>query len=141
MARWGYSPNIWALEFWNELGEAQPEIVAWHRKMSQDVRALDPNRHLLSTSTWQGNADKFAAVWDLPEMDFTQGHHYGALPGLTARIAEHLARWPKPFLNGERGGPRTRAADGRGLGPQDDSIGCTDSRTRQSAPSGRFAAW
>ena len=117
VARWGYSPHVWALEFWNELGEARPEIVAWHREMAQYVRTIDPNRHLLSTSTWQGNLDKFAAIWDLPEMDFTQGHHYGALPGLTARIAEHLARWPKPYLNGEGGGPPARTGDGQSLDP------------------------
>lgn len=117
LARWGYSPQIWALEFWNELGEARPEIVAWHREMAQYVRELDPNRHLLTTSTWQGNLDKFAAIWDLPEMDFTQGHHYGALPGMTARIAEHLARWPKPYLNGEGGGPPARDERGESLDP------------------------
>jgi len=120
VARWGYSPNVWALEFWNELGEARPEIVAWHREMAQYVRQLDPNRHLLTTSTWLGNVDKFAAIWDLPEMDFTQGHHYGALPGMTARIAEHLTRWPKPYLNGEGGGPPAKDPDGQSLDP--DSI-------------------
>lgn len=120
VARWGYSPNVWALEFWNELGEARPEIVAWHREMAQYVRQVGPNRHLLTTSTWLGNVDKFAAIWDLPEMDFTQGHHYGALPGMTARTAEHLARWPKPYLNGEGGGPPAKDADGQSLDP--DSI-------------------
>ena len=108
IARWGFSPHVWALEFWNELGGARPEIVAWHREMAQYVRTIDPNRHLLSTSTWLGNADKFAAIWDLPEMDFTQGHHYGALPGMTARIAEHLARWPQALSQRRRGADHRR---------------------------------
>lgn len=112
VARWGYSPNIWAFEFWNELGAARPEIADWHREMGRYLRQIDPNRHLVTTSTWTGNADKFAAVWDLPEMDFTQGHHYGALPGMVARIGEHLRRWPKPYINGEGGGPPARPEEG-----------------------------
>jgi hypothetical protein len=105
VARWGYSPHIWAWEFWNELGEARPEIVVWHKEMAQYLRGIDPNRHLITTSTWEGNADKFADVWDLKEMDFTQAHHYGTLTAMMPRIAHHLAHWPKPHIIGEGGGP------------------------------------
>lgn len=114
VARWGYSPNLWAIEFWNELGRAQPEVVAWHREMAQYLHEIDPNRHLLTTSTWDGNVNAFSAMWDLPEMDFTQGHHYGPLPAMTARIAEHVRRWHKPFVNGEGGGPSPRGGEGEG---------------------------
>jgi hypothetical protein len=114
VARWGYSPNIWAWEFWNELGEARPEIVAWHREMAQYLRDIDPNRHLITTSTWEGNADKFAAMWDLKEMDFTQSHHYGALPAMMPRVAEQIGRWAKPHIIGEGGGPPFRAEGSEG---------------------------
>ncbi len=116
IARWGYSPNIWAFEFWNELGGAGPEIVAWHQEMARYVREADPNGHLITTSTWEGNADKFAAIWDLKEMDFTQGHHYGPLPPMTVRITEHLRRWAKPYINGEGGGPSAQGWDGESAG-------------------------
>jgi hypothetical protein len=44
VARYAYSPNVWAWEFWNELGEARPEIVDWHREMGDYLHALDyPN--------------------------------------------------------------------------------------------------
>jgi len=118
IARWGYSPNIWAWEFWNELGGAAPEIVVWHQEMGRYVRECDPNRHLITTSTWEGNADKFAPMWDVREMDFTQGHHYGPLPPMAARIAEHLRRWAKPYINGEGGGPSAQGWDGESPGKQ-----------------------
>lgn len=105
VARYGYSPNVWAWELWNELGEATPEIAAWHKEMADYLHEIDPNHHLVTTSTWQGNMDKFAAAWDLKEMDFTQCHHYGVLPALAPRVAGHLARWPKPHVVGEGGGP------------------------------------
>ena len=116
VARWGYSRSIWAWEFWNELGAATPEIVAWHKEMAQYLRDTDPNRHLITTSTWEGNADKFAAMWDLKEMDFTQSHHYGALTAMMPRIALHLARWPKPHIIGEGGGPEPETEAGEASG-------------------------
>jgi hypothetical protein len=122
IARWGYSPNVWAWEFWNELGGAAPEMVAWHEEMARYVRQRDPNRHLITTSTWEGNADKFAAMWDLQEMDFTQGHHYGPLPSMAPRIAEHLRRWAKPYINGEGGGPSAQGWDGESPGKQPLSV-------------------
>ena len=116
VARWGYSRSIWAWEFWNELGEATPEIVAWHKEMAQYLHDIDSNRHLITTSTWGGNADKFAAMWDLKEIDFTQSHHYGPLTAMMPRIAQHLARWPNPHIVGEGGGPEPEIEAGQAPG-------------------------
>ncbi|MBM4045020.1 MAG: hypothetical protein FJ279_07895, partial [Planctomycetes bacterium] len=111
VARYAHSPAIWAWELWNELGEARPEMVAWHKEMADYLREMDPNRHLITTSTWQRAPDKFAAVWDLPEMDFTQSHIYECLPAMTSRIGGHLTRWAKPHIVGEGGGPASGEAD------------------------------
>lgn len=105
VARYGYSTGIWAWEFWNELSEATPEIVDWHKEMARYVRSIDPNRHLITTSTWQGEPARFAAVWDLEEMDFTQSHVYAPVSELRDRVEAHRARWQKPHLVGEGGGP------------------------------------
>ncbi|HPA18263.1 MAG TPA: DUF5060 domain-containing protein [Verrucomicrobiae bacterium] len=111
-ARYGYSANIWAWEFWNELGEATPEIAAWHREMTEYLRGVDPNGHLMTSSTWQWVPGRFAAVWDLDGMGFTQSHIYAPLPAMVGRIGAHLAAWAKPHIVGEGGGPATDAVGG-----------------------------
>jgi hypothetical protein len=105
IARYGYSPNVWAWEFWNELGDARPEIVAWHREMGNYVRELDPNRHLVTTSTWQ-SPDRFRAMWNLTQMDFTQTHNYGSAAAIQRVAAQVLREFRlKPHVVGEGGGP------------------------------------
>lgn len=104
VARYAYSPNLWAWELWNELGEATPEIVAWHKEMAGYLHEIDPYRHLVTTSTWEQDAGQFAAVWDLKDLDFTQSHIYQPLPAMPWRIGDHLARWARPHLVGEGGG-------------------------------------
>jgi hypothetical protein len=44
-------------------------------------------------------------MWDLEEMDFTQSHVYAPVPELRHRAEKHLARWKKPHVVGEGGGP------------------------------------
>ena len=114
VARWGYSPYVWAWELWNEEGAATREMVAWHREMAQYLHDLDPNRHPVTTSTWESNPDRFAPIWGLPEMDFTQSHIYQPQQAVVERVAEHLARWPKPHIVGEGGGPPPTAPGGAG---------------------------
>lgn len=105
LARYGYSTNVWAWEFWNELGDARPEMVQWHREMAEFVRASDPNRHLVTTSTWQ-SSDKFRPIWDLPEMDFTQTHIYQSAEAVHNGVQRVLRDHPdKPHVVGEGGGP------------------------------------
>jgi hypothetical protein len=67
IARWGYSPHVFAWEFWNEYRAP----AAWVGEMAAYLKQYDPNRHLVSTT--YGDDD----VWRLPDVDFTMTHHYG----------------------------------------------------------------
>ena len=103
-ARYGYSTAVWAWEFWNELGDAGPDVTAWHREMGDYLRSVDPNRHLLTTSTWQPEPDRLAPIWRLPEIDFTQSHIYSPSPAFEPIVAAHLRLYGKPHVVGEGGG-------------------------------------
>lgn len=152
VARWGHSPNVFCWELWNEVDLAeQPEpldaTVAWHREMAQWLRALDPNQHLVTTSTsdelmtlaaWLGNADLatfplvFDPVWALPEIDFVQLHSY-QIGGLSLQVPVartlhqllgRMAAYDKPVLLAEagvdfRGVSETLGADPGGDGFHD----------------------
>ncbi|MGC8643607.1 MAG: hypothetical protein ACP5XB_27430 [Isosphaeraceae bacterium] len=92
VARWGYSPNVFAWEFWNEVPET-PKTAAWVAEMAGYLKSIDPNRHLVSTT--YGNA----ATWKIADVDFTMTHMYGQAGNtadFTSRI-EHDARQALPF--------------------------------------------
>jgi hypothetical protein len=152
VARWGYSPNVLCWELWNEVDlTEQPAtldpVVDWHREMAHTLRDLDPNDHLVTTSTtdelmtftaWLGNFDihqfplAYEPVWQLPEIDFVQLHSYQiygwgvALPVADTifDLVERMAQYDKPVLVGEagvdfRGIAETLAADPDGEGFHD----------------------
>jgi hypothetical protein len=73
LARWGYSPNVFAWEFWNEYDAP----AGWVQQMAAFLKQHDPNRHLVSTT--YGNDE----VWKIREVDFTMTHHYGDCGGTT----------------------------------------------------------
>jgi len=104
-ARYGYRTAVHSWEFWNE----KEAPAAWAREMAQFLKGAgpfaapaDPARHLV-TNTY-GNP----AVWRIPEVDFTQSHHYGTgnVPDhatvIHADAAAHLA-YGKPHLMAEFG--------------------------------------
>ena len=80
VARWGYSPSLFAWELWNEWNQANGYdsalMAGWHTEMARYVRGVDPWQHLISTSS--GNTHGDPAVDRLPEMDYVQSHEYGA---------------------------------------------------------------
>ncbi len=125
VARYTYSPNIHCWEFWNEVNIIEKYIsedaVPWHQEMARYLRQIDPMQHPISTSYAGPGGDD--AMWQLPEMEFTQSHQYGAKD-----IAESVHRWTqrntnefgKPFIFGEFGtdssGPKKeKDPDGIGL--------------------------
>ena len=131
VARWGYSPNLLAWELWNESDLAeQPStidaVVDWHREMARLLHQLDPNDHLVTTSTTDeamtiavslGNVPiqeyplRYEPVWQLPEIDFVQLHSYQlhslgmVLPVADTifELVDRMARYGKPVLLAEAG--------------------------------------
>lgn len=137
VARWGYATNVMTWELWNEVDLAdQPEglaLIDWHREMGRELRALDPYDRLVSTSLAWGDGVSLGALvkalWELEEIDYTQGHYYsfGIAVNFTEvlpRQARKLARYGKPVLIAEagvdfRGPAETIAADPGGDGFHD----------------------
>lgn len=122
VARYGYSPHVFAWEFWNEVdvttGYRTAPVRDWHARMARFLRELDPYDHLITTSFSRSDGDP--EIDRLPELDFVQTHHYGS-PDLAATLAAEQARkaaYGKPHIVGEigadAGGPR-RADDPQGL--------------------------
>lgn len=109
VARWGAFPNILAWEFFNEIDNEyaylkHSDVVAWHRDMGRRLRAIDPFRHLISSSFTGGSerADLFA----LPEMDFAQYHSYNEKHPArmqAEKSARFYEKYGKPFFISEYG--------------------------------------
>ena len=84
VARWGYATNILCWELWNEVAnmadndltpEAQRDMVRWHNQMTAYIHAIDPYRHLISTSL--GSAKDLSILMKtFDPMDFVQKHNY-----------------------------------------------------------------
>ncbi len=109
IARYGYSPNLLAWEFFNEIDNVyrylQPaDVAAWHATVGDWLKAHDPFHHLVTTSL-TGSSDR-RDIWKLPQMDFAMYHSYGlaqpaaALPGIVQRF---LSDYGKPMMIGEFG--------------------------------------
>lgn len=102
IARWGYSPSLFAWEFWNEV-QPTPAQEAWIAEMAAYVKKHDPNRHLVSTTYGS------TAVWRCPDIDFSMTHMYGTAGNtadFTPRIVSDVRSsitYDKPFLLSEFG--------------------------------------
>jgi len=112
VARYGYSPNVFAWELWNEVDgtdafrveKNRKTIADWHRDTARDLRKLDPWDHLITTSF--GYDKGYEIIEGLPEMDLIQIHHYDT-PDLAASLGklwkQRRDNFKKPFFNGEFG--------------------------------------
>ena len=111
VARCGYSKNIMSWELFNEVNftddftSHQADVTSWHNEMSTYLKALDVNKHLVTTSYSQAGYD--ANTWKLPNIDFTQIHTYNSVPNLESLLVgsdvNYLSSYHKPVLNGEFG--------------------------------------
>ena len=106
VARWGHRPEIMAWESFAEINGAVEEdghsgwrygtepghdevsemLAAWLAETSDYLRAVDPYDHLISVSFGSDGSDD--RLWALPQMDYTQIHHYNSLD-----TAPQIARW------------------------------------------------
>ena len=120
IARWGYSPGIFAWQLWSELSlvgnrnadntHNRSDVVAWHATMGRAIKALDPNDHMISTHYHGDYRVQSKAIIALPEMDLcpVDGYHGQADPlyivELMRRTAVHNNPLNKPVLITEFGG-------------------------------------
>ncbi|MCC6728983.1 MAG: DUF5060 domain-containing protein [Chthonomonadales bacterium] len=102
VARWGWSPAIFAWEFWNEVPPTAG-VEAWVAEMAGWLKRNDPNRHMVSTTYGS------PAMWRCRDVDFTMTHMYGqagGTPDFTDRIARttrEMLGFGKPYLLAEFG--------------------------------------
>jgi hypothetical protein len=121
VARYGYSPHVLSWELWNEVdiitGYRTALVRDWHAQMAAALRAMDPYRHLLTTSFANTSGDK--GVDTLPGLDYVQTHHYNSpdLAVTVARAQAQKALYGKPHIVGEIG------ADSGGGRSKDDPQG------------------
>jgi len=109
-ARWGYSPNIMAWEWWNEVNWTplvNSELLSpWMSSSAAYLDSLDPYDRLMTHS---GSPVGDGSIWNADHMDFTQAHLYNMsdLPLTFGQvIPDWLETYPdKPFLMGEFGSP------------------------------------
>lgn len=76
-ARWGYSPNLLAWEWWNEVNWTPIDDISlkpWVAEMTAHIQQYDPYRHLVSLS--YAAAGGSTALWKMPELSFIQIHDY-----------------------------------------------------------------
>ncbi len=80
VARWGYSPDIFAWELIDEIdrtGEYDPQVAAvWLQQMSAYLKQIDVHGHLVTA----GSEAFDAAVATSPLLDFTTAQYYQRLP-------------------------------------------------------------
>jgi len=108
VARYGYSPNVMAWEFWNEVDIIDEfdagAVTAWHRDMARFLRSIDPWKHLITTST--ARPAGVPELDALPELEFVQTHRYGcrdlAFELGQDRVTKAAAK-DRPHFHGEFG--------------------------------------
>lgn len=123
VARYGWCTNVLCWEFWNEVDIVGPDaydldlITRWHREMGDYLRRSDPWKHLITTSFADSNGRE--GIDRLPQIDFSQTHHYGSRDVSIALTSFHRKKEPygKPHLVGEFG------AGAMGEDPQVDPTG------------------
>lgn len=74
--RWGYSPDLLAWEWWNEVDLTtitERALVPWLKEMSAYLQQRDVNHHLTTNSF---SVNSWSSVWKLPQMDIVQVHQY-----------------------------------------------------------------
>ena len=121
VARWGWDSTVFAWELWSELDlcgrwgrepapQNDPGVIDWHRKISDYLRATDPNRHLVSThisADYRSIGKELSAI---PQIDHccVDAYHFSPNPlhivDLVRETAASLAAYRKPALITEFGG-------------------------------------
>jgi len=131
IARWGYSPHVFAWQLWSELDlvgtqdgfltletafYGKQEAVDWHREIGAALKAIDPYDHMLSTHVCNDYSRQNPKIVALPEMDLScvDAYYHTSNPldiiGLVTKTAAYNNAFKKPVLITEFGGSPHAAA-------------------------------
>jgi hypothetical protein len=127
VARWAAHTSVLCWEMFNEidaLGAGGPWEetyhsnralgAAWHQEMAQYINSIDPYDHLITTS-FAHAPEQWAEVWNLPEIDIVEPHHYNAaVPQAQVDLIVACRQYGKPVIMGEGG---TDGAPSKPSGP------------------------
>jgi hypothetical protein len=112
LARWGYQRSIMTWELFNEVNwtdnyeQHKPVIADWHAEMAAFLKQKDSAQRPVSTSYGSPQSED-PAVWNNPDLDYTQRHYYFDSPNLEAVLSngvrENLDLYDKPTLIAEFG--------------------------------------
>ncbi len=127
VGRYASFPSLFSWQFFNEINNVYDklkpaDVVSWHDRQAQWIKAHDPYRHLVTTSF--GSAGDQPEMWKLSSLDYANYHWYGNWGGayssvlqMTSGVAEDFRkRYGKPVVIAEfgtdgGGGDKNRAAD------------------------------
>jgi hypothetical protein len=115
VARWGYSPAIFAWELFNEVqftngwDSNQASVVSWHDEMARYIHSIDPFKHPVTTSS---HGSGFENIWNLPDINLVQVHYYGNdTIRYFEQTAQSLAGFNKPVIMAEFGAASSTGTD------------------------------
>jgi hypothetical protein len=111
VARWGYSTNIAAWEFFNEIDNGvfnkadsilipHYYVTNWHDEMSRYLKDIDPYGHLVTTSISHRD---IMGLNSIAYIDFNQKHIYKHTEKIPAVYADYIQTYGKPYVVGEFG--------------------------------------
>jgi hypothetical protein len=111
VARWGYSTNIAAWEFFNEIDNGvfnkadsilipHQYVTNWHDEMSRYLKDIDPYKHLVTTSISHRD---IAGMNSIAYIDFNQKHIYKHTDKIPAIYPDYIQTFGKPYVVGEFG--------------------------------------
>ncbi len=118
IGRYGYSQNLLAWEFFNEIDNdysavnglpasqsLNPNNVAtWHALMGNWMQTNDPYQHLITTSLTY--ASEHPEIWSLPQISYSSEHSYNETAPATSIASDSqyfLTTYAKPIMIGEFG--------------------------------------
>jgi hypothetical protein len=107
-ARWGWSPDLFGVEFFNEVNVPHD----WAKEMAEAYQSYDPNHHLVSTSVawpWSAPYDE-NILWRTSAISPVMKHYYGFGSGgsdiaeeVRTSSLEQSRKFHKPFFYEEIG--------------------------------------
>lgn len=111
IARWGYSTNIAAFEFFNEIDNGvftkgdsiiipHANVTNWHDEMARYVKDIDPYKHLVTTSISHRDIEGLNSI---AYIDFNQKHIYKHTEKIPAIYPDYIQTYGKPYVIGEFG--------------------------------------